>query len=61
MLRCWEARGERRDQPGTWRFSLEGVQTKEKRGFDGLEDLVAHLREEFGADDPGPPGKRRPA
>jgi hypothetical protein len=47
MLRCWEARGERPDQPGTWRFSLECVQTKEKRGFEGLEELVAFLRGGF--------------
>jgi hypothetical protein len=58
MLRCWEARGERRDQPGTWRFSLECVQTKEKRGFDGLVDLMAYLREEFGTDRPGPSANR---
>ena len=43
LLRCWEARGERPDQPGAWRFSLECVQTKEKRGFAGLEELVAWL------------------
>jgi hypothetical protein len=48
MLRCWETRGERPDQPGAWRFSLECVQTKEKRGFEGLEDLVAWLREALG-------------
>jgi hypothetical protein len=60
MLRCWEARGERPGQPGTWRFSLENVQTKEKRGFDGLPALVAYLREELATDNPGPSGKRIP-
>jgi hypothetical protein len=47
MLRCWEARGECPVQPGARRFSLECVQTKEKHGFDGLEELVSSFREEL--------------
>jgi hypothetical protein len=44
LLRCWEARGELPAPPGVWRFSLECVQTGEKRGFASLEDLVAWLQ-----------------
>jgi hypothetical protein len=47
MLRCWEARGERPGQPGTWRFSLECVHTKEKRGFGDLAGLVVFLEKEL--------------
>jgi hypothetical protein len=47
MLRCWEARGERPGSPGAWRFSLENVQTKEKRGFPDLEALMNYLRAEM--------------
>jgi hypothetical protein len=44
MLRCWEARGEHPSPLGAWRFSLENVQTREKRGFGGLEELMAWLQ-----------------
>jgi hypothetical protein len=47
VLRCWEVRGERPDRPGTWRFDLENIHTKEKRGFAGLARLVAFLQEEL--------------
>jgi hypothetical protein len=47
MLRCWEVRGERPGQPATWRFSLECVETKEKRYLPDLEGLVAFLRDEL--------------
>lgn len=40
LLRCWEARGERPEKPGKWRFSLECVQTGEKRGFLELATLI---------------------
>jgi hypothetical protein len=49
MLRCWEARGERPSPLGAWRFSLENVQTKEKRGFSDLAALVAFVEEELKA------------
>jgi hypothetical protein len=47
LLRCWEARGERPRQPGKWRFSLECVQTGEKRGFPELANLVGFLQGEL--------------
>ena len=52
MLRCWESRGERPGQPGTWRFSLENVETKEKRGFGDLAALVAFMEEELQRNQP---------
>ena len=52
LLRCWEARGERPGQPGTWRYSLENVETKEKRGFGDLAALVAFMEEELQRNQP---------
>ncbi len=45
LLRCWEVRG-----PGpsmSWRWSLEDPHTGERRGFAGLESLLAFLRAEL--------------
>jgi hypothetical protein len=40
VLRFWQEH----DPPDTWRFSLEDVQTGERRGFANLDALVAFLR-----------------
>jgi hypothetical protein len=50
MLRCWEVRSERRGRPATWRFSLECVETKEKRYLPDLDGLVAFLRDELASE-----------
>ncbi len=47
-LRCWAVRRQDPDRPATWRFSLEGAPTSEKRAFADLEALVAFLQTELG-------------
>jgi len=54
LLRCWEARGARPEEPGEWRFSLECVQTGEKRGFPELATLMEFLHGELERPEPGP-------
>ena len=51
LLRCWEARCE---EGATWRFSVEDAHTGERRGFTGLDALLAFLRAELalGCDQP---------
>ena len=51
LLRCWEARGQ---EEATWRFSVEDAHTGERRGFSGLDVLLAFLRAELalGCDPP---------
>ena len=50
LLRCWTRRG----PESAWRFSLEDPHTGERRGFAGLEALVAFLQAELarGCDEP---------
>ena len=54
LLRCWEARGARPEEPGGWRFSLECVQTGEKRGFTELATLLEFLHGELERPESGP-------
>jgi len=53
LLRCWEARGAQSEEPGEWRFSLESVQTGEKRGFTELATLMEFLHGELERPEPG--------
>ena len=50
LLRMWEARGERPDEPPVWRFRLQEVQTGEQCAFPDLEALIAFLRAEMARD-----------
>jgi hypothetical protein len=54
LLRCWEARGVRPEEPGEWRFRLECVQTGEKRAFPELATLMEFILGELERVDPGP-------
>jgi hypothetical protein len=47
VLRCWEAADEEADRSPPWRFSLEDPHTRERRGFAGMDALVAFLRAEL--------------
>lgn len=51
LLTLWEERNRDPDLPVVWRFSLEDVRTGQRRGFAGLEALVAALQQEM-TDDP---------
>jgi hypothetical protein len=42
MLRLWQVESE---AGPVWHGSLQRVGTEERRGFDDVEDLLAHLRE----------------
>ena len=42
MLRMWQETGKGGE---TWRFSLEDPSTRQKRGFEDLEGLVAFLKD----------------
>jgi hypothetical protein len=44
LLRLWRVPGE---EIATWRASLESPYTGERRGFAGLEELVAFLRRQM--------------
>lgn len=43
LLRFWETRGHNPHEPNRWRFSLEDLHTKERKGFANLEMLMAFL------------------
>jgi hypothetical protein len=43
LLRCWEEPSQTPDQQAIWRFSLEDVETSERRGFRDLEALVVFM------------------
>jgi hypothetical protein len=44
VLRIWEVRSQLTDSEPVWRFSLEPVHSRERRGFPDLESLMAYLR-----------------
>lgn len=48
LLRLWETRSVPPDDPATWRFSLEDVQSSTRHGFATLEALVSFLNQETG-------------
>ena len=50
LLRMWEARGERPEEPPTWRFRLQDVSTGAQHAFRDLDALVAFLRAEMARD-----------
>jgi hypothetical protein len=45
LLRLWETRSVPPDDPTTWRFSLEDVQSQSRYGFATLDALVSFLNE----------------
>ena len=47
LLTVWEDRSAEPDMPSAWRFSLEEARTGQRRGFAGLEALIAFLRTEL--------------
>ncbi len=47
LLTMWQERPARPGQPAVWRFSLEDVQTRERRGFADLDDLLAFLKSQM--------------
>ncbi|NUM49226.1 MAG: hypothetical protein HUU38_31380 [Anaerolineales bacterium] len=50
-LRCWEERGEPREEnpqvPGEWRFMLVDVQTGQRHGFGVLKQVAEFLEEKL--------------
>ena len=46
LLRLWETRSVPPDDPTTWHFSLEDVQSSARHGFATLEALVSFLNQE---------------
>lgn len=44
VLRFWETRSQIPEAAPVWRFSLEAIHTRERRGFPDLESLVAFLQ-----------------
>jgi hypothetical protein len=47
LLRCW-AEDPAAAEQHTWRFSLEGMEEGQRRGFTTLEALVKFIRSELG-------------
>lgn len=54
LLRFWEERDHALEHQVVWRFSLEDVQTRERRGFASLKALMGFLRAEMGDEDEPP-------
>ena len=50
LLTLWEERSSDPKAPEVWRFSLEDPRTGQRRGFAGLEALVAALQREIASD-----------
>ena len=50
LLTVWEERNLDPSLPVAWRFSLEDAHTGQRRGFAGLEALVAALQQEMAGD-----------
>lgn len=44
VLRFWETRSQSPEAAPVWRFSLEAIHTRERRGFPDLESLVTFLQ-----------------
>ena len=47
LLTFWEERGRDPQTPVVWRFSLEDPRTGQRRGFSGLEEVMAFLQTEL--------------
>jgi hypothetical protein len=50
LLTMWEERNVDPNLPVVWRFGLEDARTGQRRGFAGLEALVAALEQEMAED-----------
>jgi len=44
LLTIWLERSAQPGQPAVWRFSLEDIQTRERRGFASLDALMEFLK-----------------
>ena len=47
VLTFWEERSHDPDASVVWRFSLKDPHTNQRRGFPGLQEMVAFLQTEF--------------
>lgn len=56
LLRVWRASG---DEPRMWRMSLEESHTGERRGFAGLDQLIAFLEDQLGVSGDAPEAPAR--
>lgn len=54
MLRIWEERTQRLNQPPEWRFSLEDPETGKRRGFADIQALINFLQAELASSRPEP-------
>lgn len=48
LLRLWQEQAASSERAAVWRLMLEDPKTGQRRGFDGLESLLAFLRAEMG-------------
>ncbi len=48
LLRLWQEQTASPERAAIWRTSLEDPKTGQRRGFDGLDSLLAFLRAEIG-------------
>ena len=53
VLRLWQERPASLGRPAVWRFSLEDIRSRQRRGFASLEGLMAFLRAQMGAEETG--------
>lgn len=44
LLRFWQERAARPDQPAVWRFGLEDTRAGNRYGFGSLEELISFLQ-----------------
>lgn len=47
LLRLWQEQAASPERAAVWHLSLEDPRTGQRRGFDGLENLLAFLRAEM--------------
>ena len=52
LLRCWEEPSQTSHSPMIWRFSLEDVETGERRGFRDLDALVIFMQTQIARSPP---------
>ncbi len=62
LLRLWQEQAAVPGRAAIWRFMLEDPKTGQRRGFDGLDSLLAFLCAEIGdarrGDHPGSPNEK---
>lgn len=60
LLRLWQEQAASSEHAAVWRLMLEDPKTGQRRGFDGLESLLAFLRAEMGETSGGDTRRGKP-